>query len=102
MAGVQEFAGLLTYRAQAFWKEKNIESGDLMITFFRKKVTLTLGEMMNLQRLFNGLRLENEELRLVLKEAYALNDALKRELDFMKMLPCDDRIADSMTVSRDG
>ena len=93
MAGVQEFAGLLTYRAQAFWKEKNIESGDLMITFFRKKVTLTLEEMMNFQRLFNGLRLENEDLRLALNEAHALNEALKRELNSIKNLPLARRVS---------
>ncbi|MCL4441248.1 MAG: hypothetical protein M1609_11870 [Firmicutes bacterium] len=52
-----------------------------MITVFRKKVTLSLEEMMNLQRLFNGLRLENEELRMALREALALNEALKRELE---------------------
>lgn len=41
-----------------------------MISIFRKKATLTLEEMMNLQRLLNGLRLENEELRLLLQDAY--------------------------------
>ncbi|HBV97989.1 MAG: hypothetical protein JL50_01225 [Peptococcaceae bacterium BICA1-7] len=61
-----------------------------MISIFRKKATLTLEEMMNLQRLLNGLRLENEELRLLLQDAYTLIEVLKRERDFVKRISSED------------
>lgn len=61
-----------------------------MITIFKKKVTLTLEEMMNLQRLSNSLRLENEELRLLLQDAYTLIEVLKRERDSVKRIPSED------------
>lgn len=50
-----------------------------MIPFLRKKVTLTLQQMMNIQHRFNKLRLENEELRLLLQEAYTHIEVLKKE-----------------------
>jgi len=58
-----------------------------MVRLFRKNITLTLQEMMNIQHRFNNLRLESEELRIALKEAHMLIEVLKkREPDSVKTI----------------
>jgi len=55
-----------------------------MIPFVKKKVTLTLQQMVDIQNRTNEMRLENKQLQLALQEAHTHIEVLKREIDSVK------------------